>query len=146
MFERQPLASFGRFGAAVCLAYLLPATGLYLLLVILYSNWVNATIILYQAVVLLIFGPPLLALWILSIDRLRHGDKLKALPHWMTLALYLGILATSMAAAYASITYPWLGRLHMGPAFAAIALVASPALIPALLFLKDNRSASRATT
>ena len=142
MFEREEISSFGRFGASICVLYLTAVTTLYALLLVIYSNWPNPTIPLFQAIWLFIYGPPLTALWTACISRIKHGDELKTLPSWVVLALSFGVVAVSATTLYAVATHPWQ-RMHMGGAFAAIAIVSSPALVPAILFLKDHRAARK---
>ncbi|MFZ6745122.1 hypothetical protein ACO0LC_18015 [Undibacterium sp. JH2W] len=143
MFTRPSLSSFGRTGAVVGMLYLLVVTVLYSLLLFMYSNWVNLTVILTQAVLLLFFGPPLAALWFATVVRFRHEDTLVILPRWTVVFLILGMAIVVAFGVWALVTYPWLSPTHPGPAAAGIAVAAVPALILAAFYLKDNQRAHR---
>jgi hypothetical protein len=124
--------------------YLAALTALYALLLLIYSNWVNLTVILAQVVLLGVFGPPLAALWFASVVRYRHADDLVMLPRWTVVFLSMGIVIVVVLGVWALATYPWPSPGHFGPAAAVTSGVAVPALVAAILYLRDSRRAHNA--
>jgi len=137
MFTRPALSSFGKSGAVICMLYLIALTGLYLLLLFAYSNWVNLNVILVQAVLLLVFCPPLIALWFATLIRYRYADELVILPRWTVAFLSMGIAIDVTLGIWALVSYPWPSPGHSGPAAAVTFGVSSPALVVAVLYVRD---------
>jgi hypothetical protein len=147
MFERQRSGTLSKAASIVCIVYLIPVTALYAFVALLYSNWVNRTVVLLEVLWLLAFGPPLLSLWAACVLRLRLAQSLGTLllPRGVVAGLGLGIAAVLSSALYAGYTYPWLGRMHMGPVLAAIAMVGAPGAVAAFFFIRGHHAAQVAS-
>jgi hypothetical protein len=124
--------------------YLIALTGLYSLLKFVYSNWTNLTVILVQAVLLLVFGPSLIAIWFATFVRYRYADDLVILPRWTVAFIFMGIAVDATLGVWALVSYPWPSPGHSGPAAAVIFGVSIPALVVAVLYVRDSRRAHRA--
>ncbi|MEY4562882.1 MAG: hypothetical protein RLZZ618_2159 [Pseudomonadota bacterium] len=140
MFERNQYVLLQRVVPVACMLYLLPVTGLYALLLLITFHAHDLTGRLFQMGCVFGIGPPLLALWATCIVCVRRpsADDFRPLPRSVVVGLAYGVLVVLGTAIAAGNLYPWGRRTNPGFSLAAMTLIASPAAVVAIVFLRAH--------
>jgi len=123
--------------AALSLVYLLPVTYLYALLVFFYGVGMSGDGALLGLLWVFAYGLPLVALWTACM-RLFDRHATNRLPGLLFAGLVYGCIVIASSALYAGLSYPWGESISLEPVFALFAAVGAPAVMIALLFIREH--------